>query len=258
MELLVASLKDAAGTNMARSLNDTLEADRILACDGFDLLAIDGPTIEADHLEDSLEKSYEGIVFLSKHAAVSGKLALTCHSTGNFAKAQFGGNDGQIAVPYTQLIRRHISALWERRSEFDGFDITLEATHHGPTGLKTPSAFVEVGTTDAQWEDADLCARVTSVLCEALKDKSTVPAAVCFGGNHYPSKFTAEVVNGRFATGTIVPKHALEHVDQEMMKQICEKNSDAKVALIDSKGMGPHKSRILELIAETGLEVVNL
>lgn len=260
MELLVASVNDPAGMNMAESLyGDRLEAGQILSCDGFDLMAVHGPTIEADSIEASLPKTYEGILFLSKHMAVSGKLALTCHSTGNFSKAQAGGNDGQVAVPHSQMIKRHICALWDHRSEFEGFDLTLEATHHGPTALRTPSAFIEVGTTEAQWNDRILCGKVASILRDALlESKTPSPSAICFGGNHYPSKFTCEALHGEFATGTIVPKHALEHIDEAMMSHICAQNPDARVALLDSKGLGTYKRRILELLSYTDLEVIAL
>lgn len=258
--LLATSLEDPAGMNMAESLyGQKVEADIPLECDGFDLLAIRGPAIEADAIEKSLTQSYGGILFLSRHAAVSGKLALTCHSTGNFGKAHAGGCDGQLAVPHSQMIKEHICALVEHASEFEGFDLTLEATHHGPTALHTPSAFIEVGTTKAQWNDPKLCGKVASVLLCAIRNKDRhSPSAICFGGNHYPSKFTHEAVHGEHATGTIVPKHALEYVDEKMMAHICAQNSDAKVALVDSNGMGTQKSRILELISATHLEIIRL
>ncbi len=56
----------------------------------YDLLIIQSPAISADWLDEKYD--YDGFVFLSKHAAESGELALTCHSTGNFSEAKFGGN----------------------------------------------------------------------------------------------------------------------------------------------------------------------
>ena len=48
----------------------------------FDVLITTSPVISADWLEEKFD--YDGYVFLSKHAAESGTLALTCHSTGKF------------------------------------------------------------------------------------------------------------------------------------------------------------------------------
>lgn len=260
MELLITSLEDPAGVNMAQALCGTkVTKGPPIKCEGFELMAISGPVIEADSIEDELDTSYDGIAFLSRHAAVSGRLALTCHSTGNFGKAQAGGRDSEVAVPHSQLIKRHIRGLWDHRAEFGGFDITLEATHHGPTALRTPSVFIEVGTTDAQWRDASLCAQVAQILCSALLNRGkSYPTAVCFGGNHYPSKFTQEAISGEFATGTIVPKHSLEYVDEKMFSHILAQNPDAQVALVDSKGMGLQKSRILDILNDSKLEVIKL
>ena len=69
----------------------------------FDLLIIDTPAISADWLEEKYH--YDGFVFLSKHAAESGVLALTCHSTGNFSEAKFGGNDREVAIPYPEFAK---------------------------------------------------------------------------------------------------------------------------------------------------------
>ena len=259
VDLLVTSLGDAAGVNMATHLGGGSAPTKTPSkFEGFDIMGIDGPSIEADSIEDGLGGRYDGIVFLSRHAASSGKLALTCHSTGSFSSKCAGGRVPGVAVPHAQIIKRHIRMLWERRSEFGGFDITLEATHHGPTSLRTPSAFVEVGTSEMQWNDTALCARVADALRSALEPSKPSPTAVCFGGNHYPSKFTNEAIFGEFAVGTIVPKHALVYVDAKMISHILEQNPGAQTALIDPSGMGPHKSRILELLEGSDLEVVRL
>jgi len=46
-----------------------------------------------------LEAILESVIFLSKHSAESGVLALTCHCTGNFSEAKFGGKERQVAIP---------------------------------------------------------------------------------------------------------------------------------------------------------------
>ncbi|MDD9809790.1 MAG: D-aminoacyl-tRNA deacylase [Thaumarchaeota archaeon] len=260
MDLLVAGMDDPAGVNMATALGGRPAAvGGPRDCGGFALMCIPGPAIGADSLEAGPEGRYGGIAFLSRHAAASGRLALTCHSTGNFGEAQAGGRDSEVAVPHAQLIKRHIRALWERRSEFAGFDLTLEATHHGPTALRAPSAFVEVGTGEAQWRDGALCARVAETLRGALLEGGPAsPEAVCFGGGHYPEKFTREAATGEFAPGTIVPRRALGAVDAAMMGHILDRNRGARAALVDASGMGPHKARILGLLEEAGMEVVRL
>ena len=102
MQLLVAFQDDHAGNNMATFISQEMKKDdEIYRGKDFDLLIIPTPAISADWLEEKY--SYDGFIFLSKHAAESSVLALTCHSTGNFSDAKFGGNNRQVAIPHPLL-----------------------------------------------------------------------------------------------------------------------------------------------------------
>lgn len=148
MELLVAYQDDPAGHNMAKFLSKemTMKDDGTFHGDFYDLAIISTPAISADWLEEKYD--YDGFIFLSKHAAESGVLALTCHSTGNFSSAKFGGNDRQVAVPKPDFQKSYLQTLKKNQSQFSDFQVTIEATHHGPTALTKPSIFVEIGTTE--------------------------------------------------------------------------------------------------------------
>ena len=147
MELLVAYEKDQAGHNIARFISQELEKnDSVYRGQYFDLAIISSPTISADWLEEKFD--YDGYIFLSKHAAESGVLALTCHNTGNFSVAKFGGCDRQVSIPHPYIQKSYIQNLWKSRTKFSQFQITIEATHHGPTALTKPSLFIEIGTTE--------------------------------------------------------------------------------------------------------------
>jgi D-aminoacyl-tRNA deacylase len=319
---------------MAQHLSQKMRRNgSVLSGSDYDLTEIPTPAISADWLEQ--EYRYDGYVFLSKHAASSGVLALTCHSTGNFAHAAFGGGDRQVAVPYPDLQKRYLRLLKARQEDFADFQITIEATHHGPTALSKPSLFIEVGTTQAQWDDGDLCGRVAEVVDEAMRqdpgrhpvgicfggthyphaftqellygefalgtvvprrdlghldclfievgttqaqwddgdlcgrvaevvdeamrqDPGRHPVGICFGGTHYPHAFTQELLYGEFALGTVVPRRDLGHLDCDLFSHILERNAGATAALLDWKGLGPHKQKVLDLVAGTDLEVIRL
>jgi len=146
MELLVAYRDDPAGYNMAKFLSKKMRKDEdIFRGNNYDLLIISTPALSADWLEEKYD--YDGFIFLSKHAAESGVLALTCHSTGNFSEAKFGGSDKQLAIPHPDIQKKYLQTLWENKSQFSDFQITIEATHHGPTALNKPVIFIEIGTT---------------------------------------------------------------------------------------------------------------
>ena len=258
MELLVAYRDDPAGYNMAKFLSQEMKKEgEIYRGKYYDLIIIPTPAISADWLEEKYD--YDGFIFLSKHAAESGVLALTCHSTGNFSEAKFGGNDRQIAVSHPYLQKAYLQKLWENRSDFSDFQITIEATHHGPTALSKPTIFIEIGTTEKQWTDVKLCNSVAVLVDEIMSTFiRPSPTAICFGGTHYPDKFTKELLEGKFALGTVMPKHALEFLDESLFLQILEKNKMASTALLDWGGLGPNKQKLLELLGETSLEVIKL
>ncbi|QUC64116.1 D-aminoacyl-tRNA deacylase [Nitrosopumilus sp. K4] len=258
MDLLVAYRDDPAGYNMAKFLSEKMKKDGdIYRGENYDLIIIPTPAISADWLEEKYD--YDGFVFLSKHAAESGVLALTCHSTGNFADAKFGGNKRQLAIPYPDLQKAYLQKLYENKEQFSEFDITIEATHHGPTALKKPCIFIEIGTTEKQWTDESLCVSVAKLVDDVMQTKlESNPVAICFGGTHYPEKFTKELLHGKHALGTVMPKHALDSLDDELFSHILGQNKTATVALLDWAGLGPNKQKVLDLLEKTDLEVIKL
>lgn len=259
MELLVAYESDPAGFNMATFLSKQMKKgdDGIFHGNNFDLVLIPSPAISADWLEEKYH--YDGYVFLSKHASESGDLALTCHSTGNFGDALFGGFARQVAIPYPHRQKSYMKRLWGERNLFSKFDITIEATHHGPTALSKPTLFIEIGTTEKEWTDKKLCENVAQIV---LKEMSEMPpkhdVAICFGGTHYPDKFNKELIEGDLALGTVIPKHGLDNIDLELFTHILERNHEAKFALVDWSGLGKNKQKIVEMINTSGLEMVKI
>ena len=258
MDLLVAFENDPAGHNMAKYLSQKMEKNGdVYHSKNFDLIEIDSPPISADWLDEKYD--YDGFVFLSKHAAESGTLALTCHSTGNFNEAKFGGNQKELAIPYPNLQKKYLQTLWDNRESFSDFEITIEATHHGPTHLKKPSIFVEVGTTEQQWNDESLCSSVAQLVFETLENPiDSYPFAICFGGTHYSEKFTKELLFGKYALGTVMPKHALEFLNPVIFEHLITQNNGAEAALLDWKSLGKYKQTLIDFLSTTKLEVIKI
>jgi len=258
MELLVAYQKDPAGHNIAKFISKELEKnEHVYKGKDFDLAIISSPAISADWLEEKFD--YDGYIFLSKHAAESGVLALSCHNTGNFSDANFGGYSRQVSVPHPHIQKSYIQNLWNARDKFPEFQITIEATHHGPTALNKPSLFIEIGTTEKEWNDVNLCNSVGQIIVDVMKEQQkSYPTAICFGGTHYPEKFTNELIHGKYSLGTVIPKYALDYIDQSLFSHIIKRNTGATAALLDWNGMGKNKQKILEMLGTTDLEVIKL
>lgn len=257
MELLVAYRDDPAGYNMAKFLAQDMTLNNgIYRGDNYDLVIISTPAISADWLEEKY--NYDGFVFLSKHAAESGVLALTCHCTGNFADAKFGGNNRQVAIPHPALQKTYLQILYKNRDKFPEFEITIEATHHGPTALSKPSIFIEIGTTEKQWSNIQLCNDIAGLVHQAMISNNTFPIAICFGGTHYPKKFTSEILNGKYSLGTVMPRYMLDNLDEDLFSHIMTQNRTATAALLDWRGLGHNKQKLMNLLEETDLEVIKL
>jgi len=258
MDLLVAYKNDPAGHNMAKFISQNMNYDGdVYRGKNFDLIEIDSPAISADWLDEKYE--YDGFIFLSKHAAESGTLALTCHSTGNFDEAKFGGNQKELAIPYPDLQKRYMQKLWDNHESFSDFEITIEATHHGPTHLKKPSIFVEIGTTELQWNDETLCSAVAQLVVNTLeKPRGISPFAICFGGTHYSEKFTKELLFGKYALGTVMPKHALNFLTPDLFEHLLTQNNGVQAALLDWKSLGKYKQTLIDLLSTTKLEIFKI
>jgi D-aminoacyl-tRNA deacylase len=258
VQLLVAYHSDPAGFNLAHHISKSMKQDgKIYRGKNYDLVVIPTPAISADWLEEKY--SYDGFVFLSKHASETGTLALTCHSTGNFSEALFGGKPRQVAIPHPHLQKSYMQALWANRKDFAEFEITIEATHHGPTALNKPALFIEVGTTEKQWNDKTLCGSVAKIVEDVMSNTpNNHDVAICFGGTHYPKKFTKELIVGQYALGTVIPKHALDFVNEKLFSHILERNKEAKSALVDWSSLGKNKKKIVDLIKTANLEMIKI
>lgn len=258
MQLLIAYQDDPAGFNMANYIAKYMDKESdVYHGRHFDLVIIPTPAISADWIEAKF--NYDGYIFLSKHASESGALALTCHSTGNFSDAKFGGFPKQVAIPHPHIQKSYMQHLWRKKDLFSRFEITIEATHHGPTALNKPAIFIEIGTTQKEWTDKNLCESVAKIVIEELsKETERHEVAVCFGGTHYPKKFNQALIEGEFALGTVMPKHALDSLDDELFSHIMERNKEAKYALIDWNSLGKNKKKVIDLVQTTNLEMIKI
>ena len=58
--------------------------------------------------------------------------------------------------------------------------------------------------------------------------------------------------------GTVTPKHALDNLDESLFSHIISQNSMAQTVLLDWAGLGPNKSKVVEFLESTNLEVIKL
>jgi D-aminoacyl-tRNA deacylase len=266
--VLITSTKDEASTTIAKGLleNHGFESTNIMLMgkpvfqkDSLLLVTIDSEPINPPDLDAYFNP--QAYVFLSRHWAESGIPSLTVHTTGNFtASPVLGGGPLEVGIVNPDLQKNYIIALSKRKDEIRDYELTIEATHHGPTSLKKPVLFVELGSSEENWGDADAGRVVGDALMESLtQGRSWEKVALAFGGTHYPEKFNNLLVESDIALSSIVPKRSLDGVDSKMFAQIIQKTTRfPRFVAVDWKGLGQHKERISALAQQYALEVVRV
>jgi len=264
----VTSSKDQASTNIARGLvtDHGFESTKIMLLDnpvfqkGSLLLAtIDTEIVSPPDLDTYFNP--RAYVFLSRHRSESGIPAVTVHTTGNFTNGEYlGGRAREVGWINPDLQKNYLIALDKRKKQLEGYQITIEATHHGPTSLKKPVLFVELGASEKNWGDEHAGKMVGDALMEALAEwKTWEKVAIAFGGTHYPEKLNKLLIEGEFALSAVVAKYYLEGIDDAMFGQIIQKTTKfPRYAAMDWKGMGKHKERIMEIVNRFALQVIKL
>jgi D-aminoacyl-tRNA deacylase len=243
LKKIIYSKRDKAGANIADILRTRYRLEP---------LELEGEIIHLDSVPGSLLDASLCIV-ASRHKSESGIPTLTIHSPGNFGPAGAGGDEKELGVAPALYLREGLKKLME--SKTDGFEVCFEATHHGPSAFPFPVVFVEVGSTEKEWNNPNACNAVADTI-KALftTEPQKMPAAIGFGGGHYARKFSQV---DEYAIGHICPKHNLEHLDFEMMEQMIEKTTpQPSHAIVERKGLGKEKEKIMSLIKETGLETI--
>lgn len=265
---MVTSTKDEASATIARGLvrNHGFESTEIallgrpvLQKGSLLLVTVDTELVEPPDLDEYFNP--EAYVFLSRHYAESGIPSLTAHTTGNFTdEAVLGGRPREVGWVNPDLLKNYLIALNKRRGELEGYEVTIEASHHGPTSLRRPVLFVELGSSERNWGDERAGAVIGDALMEALTERrSWEKVALAFGGSHYPSKFNALLLESDIALSSIVPKHSLAGVDEAMFGQIIQKTTRfPRQVAVDWKGLGASKERITSLAKQFALEVVRV
>jgi len=266
--VLITSTRDEASTTIAKGLmkNHDFESTKIIFRGkpvfqrGNLLLAtVDTELIDPPDLDAYFNP--QAYVFLSRHRSESGIPALTVHTTGNFTSDPvLGARPREVGRVDPDLQKNYMIALDRRRKEIPDYEITIEATHHGPTSLQKPVLFVELGSSEGQWGDEHAGEVVGDALVEALdQGKSWDKVAIALGGTHYPAKINDLLLTTDTAITTTVSRHSLDGLDSAMFGQIIQKTTKfPRYVTVDWKGMGGNKERVLGLAKQFALEVIRL
>lgn len=256
-KLILFSNKDIAGGNIAKLIIEKFgfqEVEKEEKWARKDIL-ISKVNEEILYLEEiSPEIKPEICIVASRHSSKLGKPSLTAHSPGNFSKAKFGGRGRKLGIAPAFYLREALLSL-EKNGKNMGYEISFEVTHHGPTQLRFPILFAEVGSTEKEWNDLKAIETVATTIFDILTNEPEKSiAAIGLGGGHYCRKFSK--LAKEFALGHICPKYNLPNLDAHMLKEmISQTKPKPTYALVEKKGLGKEKQRILNLLEKTTEEL---
>ena len=199
-----------------------------------------------------LAKKYEldFIAVASRHWAQSGRPSLTAHPTGNFGKAMYGGRNRELQYTSPNPMRNIYLHLLDSPPE--GFQVSLEATHHSPTEFGVPMFFVEIGSREDKWRDVEVCNYLVDCILTGIDEENKKPIAIGFGGGHYCPMFSEKIHD--YAMGHMAAKYAIDLLTDDLVEQMIEKSINPEIVLIDGL-KGRHKRKVEALIEKTGLEI---
>lgn len=229
---LVTSLQDAAGMNIRDHIRQLLDAGYSTGASGrtYEFHDVPGRLIHAEHVDAGLDADL--VIFLSRHSSVNPVPVLTVHVTGNYRAAELGGEPRTLAPAAPAMMQATLRALARHCPE--GYRVSYEVTHHGPTDLVHPSFFVEIGSTEREWNDPAAGNAVAESVLSAVP-QDPVPL-IGFGGTHYAARQTEIALTSRGAFGHIAHTREIATLDAALIRSMMEQ-SGAVAAYIDRKAL---------------------
>src|SRR2546422_9537975 len=267
--LIVSSRRDSASANIARALitkngfeQGPGQGIETYSKDNIRLVMLEKLGIYAE--PSDIPSDASTTIFVSKHVSSSGRAALTVHATGNLTKeAKFGGYPEELSHADPSMIRRALRALKAGTLRAGvQIDVTMEATHHGPTNLSMPVCFVEIGSGESEWTDPILGEIAANAVISAIeKIGETYPTAVGFGGTHYSAKHTRICMEGNYAIGHLVSCHSFDGgVSERVIGDTFNKTTGScNTAIVDWKGLhSDDRRKLIASFEAAGRDIVRI
>ncbi|WP_244403946.1 D-aminoacyl-tRNA deacylase [Pyrolobus fumarii] len=260
---IVYSLVDPVGKGVADILSREYSVD---ACPSRDctVVGLEADTPYLDNLDDILP-GYDGYVIISRHASTSGKPTLSVHHTGNPTReAILGGKPETLEWAWPSLaaaLLRTYRAVAARLGLLEKYEVTLEATHHGPTRVPKPVVFIEVGSTEAAWRDERALRALAETLYETIISQEGFRGCECstiasgFGDTHYPRLHTRLLLEEGYCYAHILSKHVLRSVTENVVRQSMTKSVERVEKAVAAKVPGAARRLVERIANELGIEV---
>ncbi|MCS7386663.1 MAG: hypothetical protein NDF55_08040 [archaeon GB-1867-005] len=229
------------------------------------LADIEVDSIYAEGIENEFEAKL--FIFATRHSAASGIPSLLTHAPGNWTEeAKFGGKPRAICIAPASSLKIALLELMRAAEEHNLSDwrVGLEVTHHGPYIEKTPTIFIELGSSERYWRN-EIAARAVAqaimmVAENRIKGEPKFRVGVGFGGPHYAPIFTKLVQRSDIAIGHIIPEYVFDKIsEREVEAAVMRTEGEVELAVVEWKGLKKrHRSFLLPIIEKLGLKMMRI
>lgn len=267
--LVAYSTSDLAGLGASRYVVELLKARRcsvrgVAECFESDTVTVAGFDVDVVDLDQYswFLNNFDYIVVLSRHRAESGRKTLSVHHPGNPTREAHGGEPLRLAIAYPALAWELLRAYARISSEqgLEGYEVTLEATHHGPTSLEVPVVFIEIGSTEVEWRDEKARYAMAYTVVDVLSRRpGSCRAVAAIGGPHYPSRYTRYSLEGDMCFGHIIARHSIasEHLEIVARQAVLRNYPEpTRTLVVEKKSLNKEQRDIVARVAgELGVVV---
>ena len=176
--------------------------------------------IRAENLDKKINSDL--FIFVSTHRSEKQVNSLSIHPIGNWSKAELGGIDNKL-VPLNSNYLKELFLELEKNNNLN-YETVIEATHHGPYNEK-PCLFIEIGSSEKQWNDAKTGEILARTIIEVLKKKiNGYNSVVIFGGTHYSQLAVKILKTTEYSIAHICPKFMIDYLTEDLIRQAFEKS----------------------------------
>lgn len=249
--LIISSKKDIAGTNIYNYIKTNLSE--------IECVLIEEETINADSLDEQF-KGYDFFIFATRHQSQQHRKTFSLHAPGNWGKADYGGKAGSVCNTSSFLLKKAFQILNQEAKKKEGFEVTLEVTHHGPD-IKTPCIFIEIGTTNEEWNDKQAAEIIANTIKQVIgeyqeNDNSWIPA-IAVGGPHYCPAFNKIQSSSKYSVSHIIPQYVFPIKEGTIKEAVLKTKEKVDTVIIDWKGLkSEERNYVIETCKILGLEIV--
>ena len=262
--VIVASRRDLAAQNIAQHLIRNHDfrpvSDNLFRSGNIFVEYVDSDSVHTTNL--ALDFKPEAVIFASRHRSERGDPTLTVHWPGNpTSSADLGGSAKTLCLTEPSRLRAALLALDEARETSKlNYAVTMEATHHGPTELGVPTLFVEIGSSEEQWNDLEAAACAAQGVWIAATSPCKGKPAVGFGGGHYCNKHSLAIRKDDYAFSHVLSKYFFDEYDEDIVRMAFERTlGGCRTAVIDWKGVrGSDRVELLQTLNRMNIEIVRL